>query len=64
MQANTSEHMTGAGSQMKEWFTPETEKIVEQCWVIKWANEKVNFGTVTMIHLNVTMIHSATILKH
>jgi len=48
MHVNTAEHKTGADSQMKEWYTPETEKIVEQYWAVEWAQEKVKFDKVKL----------------
>jgi len=48
MHVNTAEHKTGADSQMKEWYTPETEKMVEHYWAVEWSQEKVKFDKVKL----------------
>ena len=43
LEENTSRHKLETGSHLMEWYTPETEKMVEEHWAIEWMQEKVQF---------------------
>ena len=43
LQENTSTHKLETGDHLMEWYTAETEKMVEEHWAIEWQQEKVQF---------------------
>jgi hypothetical protein len=48
MEENTASHKQDTGSHMREWYTPELEKLVEEHWAVEWQNEKVNHQEVKL----------------
>lgn len=48
LEENTSAHNLDSGSKMMEWYTPETEKMVEEGWAIEWEQKEVNFPKVNL----------------
>ena len=54
LEENTSTHNINTGSKLKEWYTPETERIVEQYWAMEWTQEKVKFEKVQLFPTNVS----------
>jgi len=45
---NTSTHKLETGNQLHQWYTQETEKMVEKHWNIEWEQEKVIFPEVKL----------------
>ena len=45
---NSSAHKRDTGSHMKEWYTPETERMVEKGWAVEWQQEEVAFPAVKL----------------
>jgi hypothetical protein len=52
LEENTSAHNLNTGSKLKEWYTPETEKIVEQYWAVEWKQENIKFEKVQLFPKN------------
>lgn len=50
LEENTSAHKLDAGSQLMDWYTAETEKIVEEKWDVEWTQEKVKFKKVKLFN--------------
>jgi len=48
LQENTSTHKLDTGSHLTEWYTAETEKVVEDKWGIEWTEESVKFKEVKL----------------
>jgi hypothetical protein len=48
MEENTSAHNLDTGSHLLEWYTAETEKMVEEQWAVEWQQEGVNFKEVKL----------------
>jgi hypothetical protein len=48
LEENTSTHKLETGSRLHEWYTPETEEMVEKQWAIEWEQEKVQFLKVEL----------------
>lgn len=48
LQENTSTHKLDSGSQLMDWYTAETEKMVEENWAIEWQQEKVKFPKLSL----------------
>ncbi len=48
LQENTSTHKLETGNHLMEWYTAETEKMVEKHWAIEWQQEKVQFPKVKL----------------
>ena len=43
LEENSSTHKLQTGDHLLEWYTPETEKIVEENWASEWQQEMVKF---------------------
>jgi hypothetical protein len=43
LEENSSAHNLDTGSHLLEWYTPETETLVEEKWAIEWSIDKVKF---------------------
>eukprot|EP00558_Chaetoceros_sp_UNC1202_P004209 CAMPEP_0197249990 /NCGR_PEP_ID=MMETSP1429-20130617/50525_1 /TAXON_ID=49237 /ORGANISM="Chaetoceros sp., Strain UNC1202" /LENGTH=329 /DNA_ID=CAMNT_0042711707 /DNA_START=70 /DNA_END=1059 /DNA_ORIENTATION=+ len=50
LEENTSSHQLNTGDHLKEWYTPETEKIVEEKWAIEWNQKEVNFPEIHLFN--------------
>ncbi len=48
LEENSSAHNLDTGSRLLEWYTPETEKIVEEKWAVEWSIDKVKFPKVEL----------------
>ena len=48
LEENSSTHKLETGNHLMEWYTPETEKMVEKAWAIEWQQEKVQFPKVVL----------------
>ena len=48
LKENTSTHKLETGNQMLEWYTAETEEMVEKYWAIEWQQERVQFPKVKL----------------
>ena len=43
LEENSSAHNLDTGSHLLEWYTPETENLVEEKWALEWSIDKVKF---------------------
>ena len=48
LEENTSAHNLDTGHHLLEWYTPETEKMVEETWAVEWQIETVEFPKVVL----------------
>ncbi len=48
LEENSSTHKLDTGSHLLEWYTPETEKMVEKYWGVEWEEEVANFPKVSL----------------
>ena len=48
LEENTSTHKLDTGSHLLEWYTAETEKVVEEKWSVEWQQEKVKFPEIKL----------------
>ena len=48
LEQNTSYHNFDAGSKMKEWYSAELEKLVEEKWAVEWSKEDVSYPEVKL----------------
>lgn len=48
LEENTSSHNINTGSKLKEWYTPETERMVEKYWTMEWEQENIKFEKVQL----------------
>ena len=46
---NTSIHNLGTGSHLLEYYTAETEKLVEDEWAVEWQQEGVKFPKIKFV---------------
>mmetsp|Transcript_19613 Transcript_19613/g.24733 ORF Transcript_19613/g.24733 Transcript_19613/m.24733 type:complete len:341 (-) Transcript_19613:211-1233(-) len=45
---NSSTHKLDTGSRLMEWYTPETEKLVEKYWSVEWEQKVADFPKITL----------------
>jgi len=48
LEENSSAHKLDTGSRMREWYTAETEELVEQLWAVEWTEKSVHFPTIKL----------------
>lgn len=52
LEENTSTHKLDTGDHLMEWYTAETEKLVEENWGVEWTQARVNFKRVKLFSGN------------
>lgn len=48
LKENSSTHKLDTGNHLMEWYTSETEEMVEKHWAIEWEQEKVQFPALKL----------------
>ena len=48
LEENSSNHKIETGQHLLEWYTAETEKIVEEGWAVEWEQERIRFPKVKL----------------
>mmetsp|Transcript_23436 Transcript_23436/g.27666 ORF Transcript_23436/g.27666 Transcript_23436/m.27666 type:complete len:374 (+) Transcript_23436:34-1155(+) len=48
LEENSSSHKLNTGSHLKEWYTADTEKLVEQIWAMEWAQSTIEFPPIKL----------------
>jgi hypothetical protein len=48
LEENSSIHNIDTGNKLRQWYTPETEKIVEKEWAIEWTIDQIKFPIVKL----------------
>lgn len=48
LEENSSNHKIETGKHLREWYTPEAERLVEENWAVEWQQERVRFPRVKL----------------
>lgn len=48
LEENSSSHKLETGSRLREWYTAETEELVEQLWAVEWTEKSIHFPTIKL----------------